>query len=539
MLGWNLPPEECVTEPLASSDLGNQKRRSTRIVQAVPIVVTGVDALGQPFKERTTTVMVNCHGCKYQSKHYVPKNSIVKLEIPQLEQGAPPRTTPGRVVWVQRPRTVRELFQIGLEFEIAGNVWGIAFPPDDWFPLPSEEPAAAAPQAAARPAPPPVHYSAEPVIAEKPVETTATVKPAATAQPPSPPPPPVAKAPAAPVQPPAKQAAPPVAPAAPAAPAPPPSQPDQNKIHVVPSPAPSEESQVVLARHMARMVADAKEVLDKSLRNEAQTAVNEEMSVARQQLNVSLHDAVEKAIKVSMDRVSEATVRKVVQQAADRTAAIVDEARKATQSGTEQLDAKVRQAVQEAVSGAAEQAAQQAAQQTAALNLKDAVQQAVEKAISDRESATPSRQILSSPEAAQRHLDQWKKDLEDTAQGVRNQAVEQTQADAVAANRQWQEQFEAALKGASQKIGQELNEVSQAALSQVEQDIAARSSSLRASLDQAIAGAESTISTLGASLAEERSRTEVTKAELQDAARSALEQTRQKLSGTRRTCATS
>ena len=76
-----------MSEPLTSSDLGNQKRRSTRIVQAVPITVTGVDALGQPFKERTTTVMVNCHGCKYQSKHYVPKNSIVKLEIPRPEAG--------------------------------------------------------------------------------------------------------------------------------------------------------------------------------------------------------------------------------------------------------------------------------------------------------------------------------------------------------------------------------------------------------------------------------------------------------------------
>jgi len=100
-------------------------------VQAVPITVTGVDALGQPFKERTTTVMVNCHGCKYQSKHYVPKNSIVTLEVPRPEAGQK-RTTQGRVVWVQRPRTVRELFQIGLEFEVAGNVWGIAFPPEDW-----------------------------------------------------------------------------------------------------------------------------------------------------------------------------------------------------------------------------------------------------------------------------------------------------------------------------------------------------------------------------------------------------------------------
>ena len=112
-----------MTDSLQSADPGTQKRRSTRIVQAVPITVTGTDALGQPFKERTTTVMVNCHGCKYQSKHYVPKNSMVTLDIPRPEGG--PFHTQGRVVWVQRPRTVRELFQIGLEFEVPGNFWGI------------------------------------------------------------------------------------------------------------------------------------------------------------------------------------------------------------------------------------------------------------------------------------------------------------------------------------------------------------------------------------------------------------------------------
>ncbi len=121
-----------MNESALSNDPGTQKRRSTRIVQAVPLTVTGVDALGQPFKERTTTVMVNCHGCKYQSKHYVPKNSMVTLDIPTPEPGRPPHSVQGRVVWVQRPRTVRELFQIGLEFETPGNVWGIAFPPDDW-----------------------------------------------------------------------------------------------------------------------------------------------------------------------------------------------------------------------------------------------------------------------------------------------------------------------------------------------------------------------------------------------------------------------
>jgi hypothetical protein len=112
---------------VAEADASNEpilgKRRSTRIVQAVPITVAGADALGQPFKERTSTVMVSCHGCKYHSKHYVPKHSVVELEIPRTEASLPPRTVKGQVIWVQRPRTVRELFQIGIEFDVAGNVW--------------------------------------------------------------------------------------------------------------------------------------------------------------------------------------------------------------------------------------------------------------------------------------------------------------------------------------------------------------------------------------------------------------------------------
>src|SRR5271169_1387617 len=91
-----------------------RKRRTTRIVQAVPLVVTGVDALGRPFVERTSSLISNCHGCRYQSKHYVLKNMWVTLEIPHSEAGHPARTVRGRVTWIQRPRTVRALFQVGV-----------------------------------------------------------------------------------------------------------------------------------------------------------------------------------------------------------------------------------------------------------------------------------------------------------------------------------------------------------------------------------------------------------------------------------------
>jgi hypothetical protein len=136
--GGNFADEttEMVSEGVASENTELRKRRSTRIVQAVPLVTTGVDALGRPFVERTSSLIINCHGCRYQSKHYVLKNMWVTMEIPHPETGHPPRTVRGRVAWIQRPRTVRQLFQVALELEIPGNVWGIAFPPEDWFVFP-------------------------------------------------------------------------------------------------------------------------------------------------------------------------------------------------------------------------------------------------------------------------------------------------------------------------------------------------------------------------------------------------------------------
>jgi len=570
-----------VSESSLSNDPVPQKRRSTRIVQAVPITVSGTDALGQPFKERTTTVMVNCHGCKYQSKHYVPKNSMVNLEVPRPEAGAKALQIQGRVVWVQRPRTVRELFQIGLEFDTAANVWGIAFPPEDWAPAPVEA-AAVQPVAPATPSAPAATPSVPPAalpeakqtnfysgedpsgvpefqitpaapmapkssappakpIPTTPIQTTSIPAPpkssvpappsAKVSPPPAPPFAPVVAAPplhVAPKPPVASSTAPtvPAAPSAPAAPAPPAG--GDSKIHVVPA-SPAADQQAVLARQMARMVTEAKENLDKTLRHDAALAVSEKMTAVRAQLDSQLHVAVEKAIQESMQRVSDTALKSVTQQANERAAAIVEEARKSNETAAATIDERVRQAVQSAVTNAASEAAKRAAEQTTAMNLQQSVTDAVERALRDREAATPSLSILNSPEAAEQHLENWRKNLENTAGTIRSRALEQTEEDATAARERWSAEFEKTLQSAQERISAKAGEISQAAVQQAELDVTKRAEGLRASLDQAIADAASRIEAAGSGLQQERQRAEEAKAQLFEATQTALKRTQQQL----------
>lgn len=116
----------------ASSYLGEQRRRSTRIEQTLPIIIRGLDLLGQPFEERTSTQSLSFHGCRYASKHHLPKNTWITIEVPAGQRQREPLNTRARVTWIQRPRTLRELFQVGVELEMGSNVWRVALPPVDW-----------------------------------------------------------------------------------------------------------------------------------------------------------------------------------------------------------------------------------------------------------------------------------------------------------------------------------------------------------------------------------------------------------------------
>ena len=489
-----------MTEQMAATEADIQKRRSTRIAQSVPVTVIGVDALGQAFKERTSTVSVNCHGCKYQSKHYVPKGSQVTIEIPRPQSDAPARTMEATVAWVQRPRTVRELFQIGVQFTVPGNAWGIAFPPADWFPLPDEQeggiqilvPSAAAESQASQPL---IH---EGMPAETPASVIAMESDVEAA-----------------------------------------SEEAEDNVRVLPVAAQAQET-MSMARQMARLVAEAKQHLRRSMQSGAAEAVAQEVRTAREQVEVQLRTAVNEAVEDSVTKATEKSVHASVQhavqsavrdsleqlvgqatqQVVQNALAAFEQARRAASPKPEELDTQVRAAVERVVETSAaklaEQTIQQSVQQTVEQAVKQSVQQAVERATANlpmaQRAATvtaPTEEVLRQlDEAAQARLSNWRKELEDAAGKLREQSRDNLSAESEAATRKWREQFDVALTGASAQMTEQLNQISHAATTRAEQEISARSASLQGLLNEAASEAQKNLEALCSGLEQERTRAE-------------------------------
>ncbi len=114
---------------VGSTQSSTERRRSARVSESYPLVIRGSDLLGQPFEERTATLNFNLHGCRYSSKHHLPKNTWLTIESPK---NSARRNVRARVAWIQRPHSVREFFQIAVELESPENIWGLDPPPADW-----------------------------------------------------------------------------------------------------------------------------------------------------------------------------------------------------------------------------------------------------------------------------------------------------------------------------------------------------------------------------------------------------------------------
>jgi hypothetical protein len=282
-----------------NDERGAENRRSTRVIHAVPVTIRGNDALGQKFEEFTSTVTVNCNGCKYESKHYVPKGSTLTIEIGARERGVGSRLFPARVIWVQRPRTYREVFHIALEFEVPGNVWDIKSPPKDWFPHPDDE-ELIIPVYPEEGEPIPVLLASAHLARES--ETVANM--AATAQ-------------------------------------------TFSAVSTLP-PAPSDAS-ATLDYPSSRTNEPEIEVARQIVRSNVEAAMREEIALLRQRLESQLQESVQEIVKSLSERIAERVLNAVAEQTVERTAAAVSEARENGQVNIGELDTKILSAAREAL----------------------------------------------------------------------------------------------------------------------------------------------------------------------------------------------
>jgi hypothetical protein len=462
---------EMNSESAANASTELRKRRSTRIVQAVPLVVTGVDALGRPFVERTSSLIINCHGCRYQSKHYVLKNMWVTMEIPHPETGQPPRSVRGRVAWIQRPRTVRQLFQVALELEVSGNVWGIGFPPEDWFTFPDEtrpapklEAAAESPQLAQ-----PAH---EPETA--PILDETELPPAI----------------------------------------------GSDNLRVFPSPASATDASLQLARQVARLVADAKQQIQAATREAASHAVSAERRLSFEQW--------EQKFAAGRAEIANETARALekLQQETDQHSRVAHAAA-AEALRTElprwlapQLEQLTRDLTsrlsQEAVAQRGENAQQSS---VAAESLKTACQKAEETASRLRTQAEQAEaQITARAEAAARTLEESAKQQEESANAQRealkataNEAQqqaataladvqaswhEQVTREIEAAQERWRQSIENTLAEAQDRAAGGLNEHVRSLFAQLQDEVARHAAALRESAGIAVTESEQRLASL-------------------------------------------
>jgi hypothetical protein len=105
------------------------------------LAVQGVDAFRAPYREEVTTGTISCHGCTYRMKHEVVPGDMVVLNTGQGAKSYSEFPRRARVKWIQKLNTSNgQSFNVGVELETAGNIWGIASPPEDWVPKPSGKP---------------------------------------------------------------------------------------------------------------------------------------------------------------------------------------------------------------------------------------------------------------------------------------------------------------------------------------------------------------------------------------------------------------
>ena len=114
-------------------------RRSTRVAQAVPLVIRWLGTKAKELEEETATLSINCHGCRYFSRFHLRKNTRVTVHVGAAMENpsSAPQSFPARVAWTRKSRRLNGSYLVGVEFEVPQNLWHVEDAPEDWEPFSS------------------------------------------------------------------------------------------------------------------------------------------------------------------------------------------------------------------------------------------------------------------------------------------------------------------------------------------------------------------------------------------------------------------
>src|ERR1700757_4024927 len=106
---------------MSQTQLTRDLRRSTRV--PLKVVITA-QSLTEPLTCDGETIVVNLHGALISSS--IPLRVGLEIEIHVILTG---KRAPAKVVYVdpERPRVC------GIGLAAPENIWGLSFPPDDWY----------------------------------------------------------------------------------------------------------------------------------------------------------------------------------------------------------------------------------------------------------------------------------------------------------------------------------------------------------------------------------------------------------------------
>ena len=120
--------ETWLAESRETSWLAANRRRSQRVLMAIPVRVSGQTGVGLPFEEETHTRAISAHGALILVSTQVYRGQ--RLTLSNVQTKAALECV---VAHIDRHQSDRP--QVGVEFMLPNPMfWHVAFPPKDWTP---------------------------------------------------------------------------------------------------------------------------------------------------------------------------------------------------------------------------------------------------------------------------------------------------------------------------------------------------------------------------------------------------------------------